>query len=145
MVDPRIWAGALFCAAALLLSGCATDDATSKIREFLTTESGPEDVLPSGLDDLTSDPESSRRVGEYAGVSYFVTKYVDPDTQRPGFCLVLIKPSEGAVSGCASDTDATRMRVGGSGTGSAKVVVANDIIPDGWTKLGDFLIVNPEA
>ncbi|TFB54417.1 hypothetical protein [Cryobacterium tagatosivorans] len=145
MVDARIWAGALFCTAALVLTGCAADDATSQIRKFLTTDSGPEDVLPTRLEDLTSDPESSRLIGDHAGVSYFVTKYVDPDSGRPGFCLVLSKPPEGAVSGCASDADATRMRVGGSGTSSARVVVANDIIPDGWTKVGDFLIVNPET
>jgi hypothetical protein len=36
------------------------------------------------------------------------------------------------------------MRFSGSGTGSAKVVSADDLVPDGWTKLGDFLIVNPE-
>ena len=145
MVDSRIWAGALFCTAALVLTGCAIDDSTSQIRTFLATDSGPDDVLPTGLEDSTSDPESSRLVGEHAGVSYFVTKYVDPDSGRPGFCLVLSKPSEGAASGCASDADATRMRVSGSGTGSARVVVADDIIPDGWTKLGDFLIVNPET
>jgi len=102
-------------------------------------------VLPTVLEDLTSDPESSRLVGEYAGVSYFVAKYVDPVSRRPGFCIVLSKPPEGEVSGCASDADATHMQVGGSGTGSARVVVANDIIPDGWKKLGDFLIVNPET
>jgi hypothetical protein len=58
---------------------------------------------------------------------------------------VLSKPSEGAASGCAADANATRMQVSGSGTGSARVVVSNDVIPDGWTKLGDFLIVNPKT
>lgn len=145
MVDSRIWAGALLCTAALVLTGCATDDSTSQIRKFLATESGPDDVLPTGLEDATSDPESSRLVGEHAGVSYFVTEYVDPDSGRPGFCLVLSKPSEGAASGCAADANATRMQVSGSGAGSARVVVSNDVIPDGWTKLGDFLIVNPET
>lgn len=143
MVDSRIWVGTLFCTVALLLTGCTTDDTTSQIRKFLATDSGPEDVLPPGLEDLTSDPESSRFIGENAGVSYFVTKYIDPDSARPGFCLVLSKPPTGAVSGCAADAKATRMRVGGSTTGSAKVVVASDTIPDGWTKIGEFLIVNP--
>ena len=145
MVDPRIWAGALFCTAALVFTGCATDDATSQIRKFLATERGPEDVLPTGLEDLTGDPESSRLVGELAGVSYFVTEYVDPDSGRPGFCLVLAKPLAGAASGCAADANATRMQVYGSGAGRARVVVSNDVIPGGWTKLGDFLIVNPET
>ena len=92
-----------------------------------------------------SEPESSRLVGEYAGVSYFVTKYVDPDSGRPGFCLALFKPSAGAASACASDDNPSRMRVGATGVGSARVVVADDITPDGWTKVGDFLIVNPSV
>ncbi|TFD76990.1 hypothetical protein [Cryobacterium fucosi] len=120
------------------------DDSTSQIRRFLAAAGGSYDVLPPGLEDATSDPESSRFVGEYAGVSYFVTKYVDPDSAQPGFCLVLSNPSVGSASGCGSDTNATRMRVSSDGTGSARVVVANDIIPAGWTKLGDFLIVNAE-
>ena len=144
MVDSRVWAVALFCTTALVLTGCAPDDPISQIRSVLAADSRSEDVLPSGLEDATDDPESSRLVGEYAGVSYFVTNYFDPNVGRPGFCLVLSKPSAGAVSGCAADDNPSRMRVGGSGTGSARVVVADDIVPDGWTKLGDFLIVKPE-
>jgi hypothetical protein len=140
----RSWAGALFCTAALVLTGCAVADSTSLIRTFLVADGGPDDVLPPGLEEATSDPKSSRFVGEYAGVSYFVTRYVDPDSGRPGFCLVLSNPSAGTVSSCGSDDNATRIRVGRSGTGSARIVVANDVVPDGWTKLGDFLIVNAE-
>jgi len=145
MVRSRVWAGAFFCAAALVLSGCAPADSISQIRSFLATDSGPEDVLPPGVDDATSEPGSSRFVGEYAGLSYFVTKYVDPDSAGPGFCLVISNPEGGAASSCASDVNATRLWVSSSGTGSARVVVVDDIIPDGWTKLGDFLIVNSDG
>jgi hypothetical protein len=146
MVDARMWVGALLCAAAVAFTGCAMDDTTSQVRKFLATEGGPDDVLPADAGEaLTNDPESSRHVGDYAGISYYVTKYVDPDSQLPGFCLILIKPGHGANSGCGSDRDVTRMRVGGSGTGGARVVVANDSVPKGWTKLGDFLIVNSDT
>jgi len=94
---------------------------------------------------LTNDPESSRHVGDYAGISYYVTKYVDPDSRLPGFCLILIKPGHEANSGCGSDREITRMRVRGSGTGGARFAVADDSVPKGWTKLGDFLIVNPDT
>ena len=145
MVDARIRWGSLLCAAALALTGCAMDDTTSQIRKFLATDGGPEDVLPTAAEPLTSDAGSSRHVGDHAGISYFVTNYVEPKTNLPGFCLILVNPGYGANSGCGSDRNATRMAVGGSGTGSARLVVANDVIPAGWTKLGDFLIVNPDT
>ena len=144
MVRLGVRAGALICTAALVLTGCAPDDSISQIRSFLAADSGPDDVLPSGVEDATSDPESSRFVGEHAGVSYFLTKHVDPDSGAPGYCLVISNPPEGAASSCASDVNATRLWVSSSATGSARVVVADDLIPDGWTKLGDFLIVNPD-
>jgi hypothetical protein len=46
---------------------------------------------------------------------------------------------------CRVQRNVTGMRVGGSGTGSARVVVADDLIPEGWTKVGDFLIVDPDT
>ena len=144
MVRLMVRAGALICTAALALTGCAPDDSISQIRSFLAAESGPDDVLPPGIEDATSDPESSRFVGEHAGVSYFLTKHIDPASGAPGHCLVISNPTEGAASSCASDVNATHLWVSSSGTGSARVVVADDVIPDGWTKLGDFLIVNPE-
>ena len=126
------------------VTGCAMDDTTSQIRKFLATDGGPDDVLPAAAEALTSDAASSRHVGDRAGVGYFVTKYVEPESGLPGFCLVLVKPGSGASSGCGSDRNVTRLRVSGTGTGSARVVVADDVIPDGWTKLGEFLIVNPD-
>ncbi|MEC5150556.1 hypothetical protein [Cryobacterium sp. GrIS_2_6] len=78
------------------------------------------------------------------GPSYFVTKYVDPDLGRSGFCLVLSNPSAGTASSCGSDGNATQIRVSSAGTGNARIVVANDVVLDGWTKLGDFRIVNAE-
>jgi hypothetical protein len=143
MVNARIWAGTLLCAAAVAFTGCATDDTTSQVGKFLASDRGPDDVLPTAAEPLTNDAASSRHVGDYDGISYFVTKYVEPETQLPGFCLVLVKPGYVANSGCVSERNATRMRVGGSETGSARVVVADDLIPQGWTKVGDFLIVNP--
>jgi hypothetical protein len=121
------------------------DDTTSQIRKILAADGGPDDILPTAAEPLTNDAKSSRHVADYAGISYFVTKYVEPETQLPGFCLVLVKPGYGANSGCGSDRNVTHMRVGGSGTGSARVVVADDRLPDGWTKVGVFLIVNPDT
>jgi hypothetical protein len=143
--NSKIWSGALLCAAVLMFTGCAMDDTTTQIRKLLATDGGPDDVLPAdAADAAVGNAGSSRRIGDYAGVSYFVTEYVAPETGFPGFCLVLVKPGIGVASGCGSDRNAAQMRVGGSGTGSARLVLADDVIPDGWTKIGDFLIVNPE-
>lgn len=145
MKHSRIWSGALLCAAVVMSTGCAMDDTTTQIRKLLATEGGPDDVLPAeAADAVSGNAGSSRRVGDHAGVSYFVTEYVAPETALPGFCLVIVKPGIGVVSGCGSDRNAAQMRVGGSGTGSARLVLADDVIPDGWTKIGDFLIVSPE-
>jgi hypothetical protein len=37
------------------------------------------------------------------------------------------------------------MWTSGSGTGGARVIESNDDVPEGWTRLSDFLIVNPDA
>lgn len=142
-----MWLAVLTCSVAVALAGCTVgDDTTTQIRKLLATDRGPDDVLPAGSRSAgTSDPDSIRHIGDYDGVSYYVTEYVDPEGGLPGFCLVLAKPGNGAASGCASDRNATRMRVGSSGTGSARVVVPDDLIPEGWTKVGDFLIVNPDT
>jgi hypothetical protein len=146
MLHSKMMVGALLCAASISLTGCAMDDTTTQIRKLLATDGGPEDVLPVAAADAgLRDASSSRHIGDHAGVSYYVTKYVAPETSLPGFCLVLVKPGFGAASGCGSDGNATRMRIGSSGTGSARVVVADDTVPEGWTKISDFLIVNPDT
>lgn len=50
----------------------------------------------------------------------------------------------GPVRNSARPLNATRIRLSSSGTGSARIVVANDLALDEWTKLGDFLIVDAE-
>jgi len=144
MVTVRFWAAAVICGVVVGLTGCAADDPLSQVRRLLASESSAQDILPVDALPLTSDPESSRLVGTNAGISYFVTKYVDPDSGSPGFCVILAHPPQGAVSGCASDANGTRMRVGGSVAGSARLVTADDPVPHGWAKLGGFLIVNAD-
>ena len=87
---------------------------------------------------------SGGRTDLHGGSGPHRTKHVDPASGAPSYCVVISNPTEGAASSCASDVNATHLWVSSCGTGSARVVVADDIIPDGWTKLGDFLIVNPE-
>jgi hypothetical protein len=144
MARTRTVASALVIIGALALSGCAADDVTSQVRKILAREKDAVDALPPTIDGAGGDPASSRHLGDLDGVGYFVTKYVDPQTGRPGFCLVLVKAGNGAVSGCASDEHGGRISVGASTMGGAKVVVRGDLVPEGWTRLNDFLIVNPD-
>lgn len=145
MVTSRIWAGALACSAALVLTGCVGDDQTTQIRKFLSAESSPIEALPVDVKEVASGAATGRLVGELAGVSYFVTDYVEAESGMPGICLVLTNPPKGSVSGCTTDANASRLWISGSATGIARIVAPDDPVPDGWTKLGGFLIVNPDT
>lgn len=136
-------AAALLCVSFLGMSGCAANHATFKIRALLATERGPEDVLPLSTEVAGLDVESGREVGGRGSVTYFVAKFTDPDTDAQGVCLILVNiASEFSNSTCGS---ALGLWTIGSETGGAKVVTNTDEVPDGWKRLGDFLVVNPDA
>ncbi|MEB0202142.1 hypothetical protein QN354_10275 [Cryobacterium sp. 5I3] len=145
-VTSRAWiAAALVCASCLGLTSCVANDSTTEIRLFLAQKPGPEDALPSALKASSDglDAASSRFVGTTRDVSYFVSKYTDPQRGTPGFCLMVAKLPDGPSNSFCGSADG--MWTSGSGTGGARVIESNDEVPEGWTRLSDFLIVNPDA
>ena len=145
-VTKRAWIAAVLVVASCLgLTSCVANDSTTEIRLFLGQKPGPEDALPSAFEAASAglDADSSRFVGSNRDVSYFVSKYTDPQRGTPGFCLLVAKlPNGPSNSSCGS---ADGMWTSGSGTGGARVIESNDDVPEGWTRLSDFLIVNPDA
>ena len=134
-------AAALMCVLALSTSGCiAEDDPESKIRALLATERHSKDILPANLSVEGLVMESSRQVGTSDDVHYFVAEY-----GADGVCLILVNQASAATSSsCGSD--ARGMLSITTQTGGARVLnSADDGVPSGWKKLGDFLIVNPKA
>ena len=145
-VTGRAWiAAAVVCASCLGLAGCVANDSTTEIRLFLAQKPGPEDTLPSALKAASEglDAATSRFVGSNREVSYFVTKYTDPQRGTPGFCLMVVRLPDGPENSVCGSADG--MSTSGSGTGGARVIESNDNVPEGWTRLSDFLIVNPDA
>ena len=140
----RIWTSTWLVLLSLLaMSGCTTDDATSQVRSFLATDAGPEDALPPDAVADGLDAESSRQVGTKGDVTYYVADFKDPRTGAAGVCIVLINEiAQFSNSACGS---AVGMRTTGSETGGAEIVQKGDEAPDGWVRLSDFLIVNPDA
>lgn len=127
----------------LTMSGCTTEDASSRVRSFLSTDAGPEDALPPDAKSEGLDAESSRQVGTNGDVTYYVASFEDPRNGDEGFCIVLVnQSSQFSNSACGS---ATGMRTIGSETGGAEIVLEGDPTPEGWVRLSDFLIVNPNA
>ena len=142
----RVWiAAALVCASCLGLTSCVANDSTTEIRLFLAQKPGPEDVLPAVLTAASTglDAASGRFVGSNREVNYFVSKYTDPQRGTPGFCLMVVKLPDGPSNSSCGSADG--MWTSGSGTGGARVIESNDDVPEGWTRLSDFLIVNPDA
>jgi hypothetical protein len=125
------------------MAGCTTGNATSEVRSFLATDAGPEDALPPNgvVDGLNA--ESSRQVGTQGDVAYYLAEFKDPRTGAAGVCIVLVKASaEFSNSACGSPIG---MRTIGSETGGAEIIQKGDKAPNGWVRLSDFLIVNPDA
>lgn len=133
-------AGAVLCVAGLTLTGCAGEDPVTQIRAFLNTERESSDALPA-LDAATEglDAQSSRLVGERDGIEYFVAAY-----NTSGACLFMVnRTSEFSASSCGDNPNT--LGIFGDDVGGARVYKSTDEIPEGWEKLGDFLIVNPDA
>jgi hypothetical protein len=125
------------------MSGCTTEDASSRVQSFLSTEAGPEDALPPDAIGEGLVAESSRQVGSNGDVTYYVAGFDDPRNGDAGVCLVLVnQSSQFSNSACGS---AVGMRTIGSETGGAEIVLEGDPTPEGWIRLSDFLIVNPDA
>ncbi|MFC6356321.1 hypothetical protein [Luethyella okanaganae] len=136
----KVWMTAVaLCGITLSIAGCAQQDPTSQIQSFLATESGPEDVLPSILETSGMDTKSSREVGTLGALRYFVTAY-----SVNGACLVIVD-SKSAASSSACGSDLSGLRTSSSEVGGARIVTDSDEVPPGWTRLADFLIVNPDA
>lgn len=140
----NIWTSSgLILLSLLALAGCTTGDATSEVRSFLATDAGPEDALPPNVAADGLDTESSRQVGTQGDVAYYLAEFKDPSTGAAGVCIVLVKAStEFSNSACGSPIG---MRTTGSETGGAEIIQKGDQAPDGWVRLSDFLIVNPDA
>ena len=136
----KAWlAAAIACVCCLGLAGCVTNDATTEIRSFLAQDQSPDDSLPAGIEIEGLDTGSSRLVGSNDGVTYYLAKFVIPESGAPGVCIVLVKSSNGvSSSSCGSPVG---LRAYGSETGGAKVVQSSDDVPAGWVRLSDFLIV----
>ncbi|QYF74289.1 hypothetical protein [Cryobacterium sp. PAMC25264] len=136
------WATAAVLVSGLFLTGC-TADATSLVRDFLAADRQPDDTLPADMGTPGMDGDSSRLAGSLDGTSYYLAEYVQPETGTPVICLILI--STGTEFGNSACGPAEQLRTVGSMTGGATIVEREDPVPDGWTRLGDFLIVNPDA
>lgn len=125
------------------LTGCAAD-ATSRVREFLASEREPDDALPPSVNSEGGiDADSSRLAGSLGGTTYYLADFVNPDTGVPGICLILVAAdTEFSNSACGN---APGLATVGSETGGATIVEASDSVSADWTRLTDFLIVNPDA
>ncbi|WP_120337538.1 hypothetical protein [Cryobacterium soli] len=135
-------AAAVVVVCCLGLTGCAADS-TSLVRDFLAGDRQPDDTLPSSTGTPGMDDQSTRLAGSLDGTSYYLAEYVQPETGTPGICLILVATgTEFANSACGP---AEQLRTVGSETGGATIVEREDPVPDGWTRLSDFLIVNPDA
>lgn len=102
----RLAAAALALTAVTLLSGCGFSTTTLSVLE---TDRVPEDELPTLEGDSyePADIESSRYVGEYEGVSLWVTK----GTDSPACLVAITDPEDDWVVGCGG----LPMRITGSG------------------------------
>lgn len=137
----KIWMTAvILCGVTVSNTGCAQqEDPAAQIRLFLTTERGPEDVLPSIPEVSGLDVESSREAGTLGTLRYFVAAY-----NVAGACLIIVDSTSNAVaSACGSDVSG--LRTDNSQVGGAEVVTSGEEVPADWVRLNDFLIVNPEA
>ncbi len=142
---------AMLCAVSLALSGCATGDPTPQVRAFLATEPTATDALPADLeperDDRSSriDVDSSRLVGVESGVQYFVAT-----SETAAVCLVLVAESPHLLGWTCGPVDRLAVSITGHGSargaqGAARVVGVENETPDGWIRLDDCLIVNPDG
>ena len=125
-------------------TGCVQQDAQedapiSQVRSFLATEHGPEDVLPSIPEVDGLDAESSREVGVLGNLRYFVAAAGEKE-----ICLI-IADSTSNTAGATCASDLSGMKTTEHQVGGAEFVTSKDEVPAGWTRLSDFLIVNPDA
>lgn len=116
-------------AASLLLSGCATD--------AFSEPQAAEDELPAGLD-LQLDPASSRFAGEHDGIAvYIALRDDDPSSHCVAFGPVdeLSQWSAGCSAGgwVESRNEVIDVSVRYERSGVAD--------RDGWTRLGDYVLV----
>ena len=121
------------------LTGCAPDS-TSMVRDFLASDREADDALPEWAETDGSDPDSSRQVGTLDDVVYYVAEFANPETGAPGVCVILVSGADDFANSACGDQPALWST--GSETGSARLVEKDDELPDGWTRLSDFLIVN---
>ena len=131
--------GAMLCVAGITLSGCVAEDPLTQIRAFLATERDSRDALPDNAATDGLDMDSSRLVGERDGIKYFVAAY-----NTSGACIFMVDETSGTAGSACGDSPNLLMSVV-TNTGGVKVYKSTDEIPEGWTQLGDFLIVNPDA
>lgn len=143
MINKAWRTAALLCGIVILTTGCVQqEDPGSQIRSFLATEQGPEDTsaLIPKIDGL--DAESSREVGAVDTLHYFVAAF-----GGSGACLIIVdSASEAAAVTCSNDESGlSGLKKTDSQVGGAEVVTSGEEVPDGWERLSDFLIVNPDA
>jgi len=123
----RIAVLALGLTAVALLSGCSFSATTLAVFE---TERETEDELPPLEDDSYGavDVESSRYVGEYEGVSLWVTK----GTDSPACIVAITDPEDDWVVGCGG------LPVRVTGSGPTFEFRADDWpAPEGMTRISD--------
>jgi len=144
----------VLCAASVALTACAMGDPTPQVRAFLATDRSATDALPADLN-LESDNQgtsidvnSSRLVGVESGVKYFLAT-----SETTAVCLVLVAESQRVTGWTCGPVDRLAISISGPGSardapnaqGAARVVGVDDDTPNGWIRLNDFLIVNPDG